>query len=120
MHVLIIDDEAYVRRLMGMVLEQAGYHTIQAPSAEQALKLLETYSPDIITVDLMMPGMSGLEFLQVKQQDERLRAIPCLVVTSAGIRSDLDQALNLGAIGTLFKPFSQRQLIESIRRAIRA
>ena len=108
--VLIVDDEDYIRRLVRFVLEKEGYEVLVASSAEEGLRLLREEHPDVITVDLMMPGQSGLDLLAEKQADPSIRDVPTLVVTAVGIREDLDQANELGATATLNKPFSHQQL----------
>ena len=108
--VLIVDDEDYIRRLVRFVLEKEGYEVLVASSAKEGLRLLREEHPDVITVDLMMPGQSGLDLLAEKQADPSIRDVPTLVVTAVGIREDLDQANELGATATLNKPFSHQQL----------
>lgn len=116
--VLIVDDEDYIRRLVRFVLEKEGYEVLVASSAEEGLRLLREEHPDVITVDLMMPGQSGLDLLAEKQADPSIRDVPTLVVTAVGIREDLDQANELGATATLNKPFSHQQLSIAISNVL--
>jgi CheY-like chemotaxis protein len=116
--VLVVDDEDYIRRLVRFVLEDAGYEVLVAGSTEEALRLLREVNPDIVTVDLMMPGRSGLDLLAEKQSDPAIRDVPSLVVTAVGIRADLEQADELGATATLTKPFSHNQLVDAIRSVL--
>jgi CheY-like chemotaxis protein len=71
--------------------------------------------PDMVTVDLMMPGRSGLDLLAEKLSDPMIQPIPSLVVSAVGLNADLEKALALGAAGALSKPFSQHQLLEAVR-----
>ena len=112
--VLVVDDEDYIRRLIRFVLEDEGYDVRLASSTEEALNLIRSFQPDIVTVDLMMPGRSGLELLAEMKADPAISSIPSLVVTAVGIRDDLEQANELGATATLNKPFSHRQLVDAI------
>lgn len=112
--ILVVDDQAYIRRLVRFVLERAGYEVMAAGNAEDALTLLKEAHPDVVTVDLMMPGRSGLDLLAEKQADSEIRSIPALVVTAVGLRADVQQALELGAKETLAKPFSHRQLLDAV------
>lgn len=112
--VLVVDDEDYIRRLIRFVLEDEGYDVQLASSTEEALSLIRSFQPDIVTVDLMMPGRSGLELLAEMKADPAISNIPSLVVTAVGIRDDLEQANELGATATLNKPFSHRQLVDAI------
>lgn len=116
--VLVVDDEIYICRLVRFVLEKAGYDVLVASTMEDGLNLLRDEHPDAVTIDLMMPERSGLELLEEKQADPTISAIPSLVVTAVGIRSDLDRAVELGATATLNKPFSHRQLIEAIENVL--
>jgi CheY-like chemotaxis protein len=119
--ILVVDDEMYIRRIVRLVLEKAGYEVLQASTASDGLRILREARPDALTVDLIMPGLTGTEFggldlLEDKQADPDIRGIPSIVLTAAGMQADLalEKALALGAISTLRKPFSQRQLIEAV------
>jgi CheY-like chemotaxis protein len=116
--VLVIDDEEYIRRLIRFVLERAGFAVRLAASTEEGLRMSREDPPDVISVDLMMPGRSGLDFLADMRADPATALIPIIVVTAAGIKADVDRALELGATGLLYKPFSQSQLIEAINAAL--
>jgi len=113
--ILVVDDEDYICRLIRFVLEDAGYEVLLAGSTEEGLKLLREAHPDIVTIDLMMPGRSGLDMLAEMQADPMIRDVPSLVVTAVGIQADLEQANKLGATATLNKPFSHQQLVDAIR-----
>lgn len=113
--ILVVDDEDYICRLIRFVLEDAGYEVLLAGSTDEGLKLLREAHPDIVTIDLMMPGRSGLDMLAEMQADPLIRDVPSLVVTAVGIQADLEQANKLGATATLNKPFSHQQLIDAIR-----
>jgi CheY-like chemotaxis protein len=119
--ILVVDDEMYIRRIVRLVLEKAGYEVLQASTAAEGLRILKDKKPDALTVDLIMPGFKGTEFggldlLEDKQADPEIREIPSIVLTAAGMQADvaLERALSLGAASTLRKPFSQRQLIEAV------
>jgi CheY-like chemotaxis protein len=119
--ILVVDDEMYIRRIVRLVLEKAGYEVLQASTAEEGLRILREVRPDALTVDLIMPGFKGTEFggldlLEDKQSDPEIRDIPSIVLTAAGMQADvaLERALSMGATSTLRKPFSQRQLIEAV------
>lgn len=125
--ILVVDDEMYIRRIVRLVLEKAGYEVLQAATAADGLRVLKETRPDAITVDLIMPGMKGTEFggldlLEDKQADPDIREIPSIVLTAAGMQADLalEKALALGAVSTLRKPFSQRQLIEAVNGLLAA
>jgi len=116
--ILVIDDEEYIRRMIGFVLERSGFDVLQASSINDGLEMMRTSRPDVITLDLMMPERSGLDFLAAKQADPDIQGIPTIVITAVGIQADLEMAKQLGASMTLNKPFSQRQLIDTIRSVL--
>jgi len=125
--ILVVDDEMYIRRIIQIVLEKAGYEVLQATTAMDGLRMLKENQPDALTVDLIMPGIAhadfgGLDLLEQKQTDPDIRDIPSIVLTAAGMQADLalEQALKMGASSTLRKPFSQRQLIEAVNNLVNA
>jgi CheY-like chemotaxis protein len=119
--ILVVDDEMYIRRIVRLVLEKAGYEVLQASTAEEGLRILREAKPDALTVDLIMPGhenseFGGLDLLEEKEADPDISDIPSIVLTAAGMQAEmaLERALAMGAMSTLRKPFSQRQLIEAV------
>ncbi len=116
--ILVIDDEDYIRRMIGFVLEGSGFDVIQASSTKDGLEIMRASSPDVITLDLMMPERSGLDLLATKQADPKICDIPAIIITAVGFQADLDKARQLGASATLHKPFSQRQLVDTIRSVL--
>jgi CheY-like chemotaxis protein len=116
--VLVIDDEAYARQMIRVLLEREGYEVVVAHSADEGLRLLRELKPDLVTVDLMMPGRDGLDLLAEKQSDPAIHDIPSLVLTAVGLHADLERAEALGSSAQLSKPFSQRQLLEAVREVL--
>ena len=125
--ILVVDDEMYIRRIVQIVLEKAGYEVLQATTVTDGLRMLRENQPDALTIDLIMPGIAesefgGLDLLEQKQTDPDIRDIPSIVLTAAGMQADLalEQALKMGATSTLRKPFSQRQIIEAVNSLLNA
>lgn len=107
-HILVVDDDALMRRSLSFNLEQAGFKTSTADSAEAALALIQRDRPDLILLDIGLPGMDGLDALRhVQLQSD----IPIIFVTAR--RRELDQALGLelGADDYVTKPFSPKELV---------
>jgi DNA-binding NtrC family response regulator len=115
-HILIVDDEANVRRVLGTVLEQAGYHTTRAESGEQALQLVRAQDPDLVLTDLKMPGMDGLELLG--RLREGFPEIPVLMLTAHGTVENAVEAMKLGAHDFLTKPFDKEHVLEVIAKSL--
>lgn len=116
--VLVVDDELYVRRLIHMVLEKAGFEVLVAATVEEGLRLLREAKPDALTLDLNMPGLGGFDLLTEKASDQAIRDVPTLLVTAVGLEEEVNRALSLGASTALNKPFSRRQLVDAIRKLL--
>jgi len=115
-HILVVDDDALLRRSLSLQLEQAGYRTSTAASAEDALALLKRDQPDLILLDVGLPGMDGLEALRHFQQD---REIPVIFVTARRRELDTILGLELGADGYITKPFNPDVLLAHVKAVLR-
>jgi DNA-binding NtrC family response regulator len=115
-HVLIVDDETNVRRVLGTVLEQAGYYTTRAESGEQALQLVRAQDPDLVLTDLKMPGMDGLELLQKLR--EGFPEIPVVMLTAHGTVENAVEAMKRGAHDFLTKPFDKEHVLAVIAKSL--
>jgi DNA-binding NtrC family response regulator len=115
-HILVVDDEPNVRRVLATLLEQAGMAVTRAESGEQALDLVRAQDPDLVLTDLAMPGMDGLALLS------RLRAsfpeIPVVLLTAHGTVANAVEAMKRGAHDFLTKPFDRAQVLEVVRAAL--
>jgi CheY-like chemotaxis protein len=111
--VLIIDDEDNAAELLRLTLENNGYRTSRASSAEQALQILPDIKPDLITLDVMLPGMDGLEFLDELKKMKAYRHIPVVIVS---IVADEKKGFSLGASGVLSKPVRKPDLLDVLQK----
>jgi cyclic di-GMP phosphodiesterase len=114
--ILVIDDEPVIRDLMLEILEEAGYESCGAPTAEFALDLLADPDIDLVVSDVVMPGISGLELLEEVRTVRPV--LPVVLVTGAGTYSTLTDALARGADGLVVKPFSHGEFLTAIRAAL--
>jgi putative two-component system response regulator len=114
--VLVIDDEDVIRGLMREILERAGYETIGAETAEQALALLEEQDVALVVSDIVMPGLTGLELLD--EVRTRRPSLPVILVTGAGTYENLSEAVARGASGLVIKPFSHADLQNAVAGAL--
>lgn len=117
--VLLVEDEAPIRDMLKFVLEQSGYEILEAEDFEVALqKVVEPY-PDLIILDWMLPGGSGLQLAQRLKQHEFTRDIPIIMLTARGEEEDKVRGLDSGADDYVTKPFSPKELVARIKAVIR-
>jgi DNA-binding response OmpR family regulator len=114
--VLVADDDADLRDLISFTLAQTGYLVIKAADGPSAVQLFERESPDLVVLDINMPGMSGF---QVCEAIRRRSRVPVMMLTVRGEEEDLVRALGLGADDYLNKPFSPRTLLARIKALLR-
>ena len=110
-HVLVADDEPHIGRIIKMKLEQGPFRVTLAYDGREALEVLEReHDIDIVLLDLMMPEKSGLDVLAAIRADERMKHLPCIILTAAGQETQHRRAMELGASEFLTKPFSPKKL----------
>jgi DNA-binding response OmpR family regulator len=110
-HALVADDEPHIGRIIKMKLEQGPFRVTLAYDGREALDVLEReHDIRIVLLDLMMPHLSGLDVLAAMRKDERMRGLPCIILTAAGQEQQHQRALELGATEFLTKPFSPKKL----------
>ncbi|RFU62348.1 response regulator [Peribacillus glennii] len=112
-NILIVDDQFGIRILLNEVLTKEGYNTFQAANGIQALDVVNKHSPDLVLLDMKIPGMDGIEILKrMKQIDPDIRVI---IMTAYGELDIIQKAKDLGAITHFAKPFD----IDDIRKAVK-
>ncbi|MFB2918737.1 response regulator [Aerosakkonema funiforme] len=112
--ILVVDDISQNLQVIGEMLENAGYDTTFATSGQQALERVQTAQPDLILLDLMMPGMNGLQVCQKLKADPKLCEIPIIFLTASNEKEDLLQAFKLGAADYITKPFQPEEVLARI------
>ncbi len=117
--ILVVEDEQAVREMIVFVLGQSGYETLQAEDAAKARKLLLGNPPDLILMDWMLPGTSGVELTRELKQDPVTREIPVIMLTARGEEDDKVRGLEGGAEDYITKPFSPRELAARIKVILR-
>lgn len=111
--VLIVDDQFGIRILLNEVLQKEGYETFQAANGVQALEIVKTHSPDLVLLDMKIPGMDGIEILgRIKEVEKDIRVI---IMTAYGELDKIQKAKDLGAVTHFCKPFD----IDDIRQAVK-
>jgi DNA-binding response OmpR family regulator len=114
--VLVVDDEHTIREVVVRYLEREGYRTLEAADGNRARELLEGDSPDLVVLDLMLPGTDGLELCRWIRSRSQL---PVIMLTARGEESDRIVGLELGADDYVTKPFSPRELAARVRTVLR-
>ncbi len=117
--ILAIEDEEDILELITYNLTREGYRVHGVANGEEGLAYAETHRPDLILLDLMLPGISGLEVCRRLKYGEQTRAIPLLMVTARGEDADIVAGLELGADDYVTKPFSPRVLLARIQAVLR-
>ena len=115
-HVLVVDDETNVRRVLGTLLEQAGCQVAEASSGEEALRRVRSLDPDLVISDLKMPGMDGLDLLAALRA--RFPEIPVVLLTAHGTIDTAVEAMKRGAHDFLTKPFERDKVLEVVGKAL--
>jgi two-component system, OmpR family, phosphate regulon response regulator PhoB len=118
-NVLIVDDESDIREVIRFTLESAGFRVLEAGHAEEARRIMSTERLDLILLDWMLPGRSGLELAQQLKQNSKSRALPIIMVSARGEEEDRVRGLDTGADDYVTKPFSPRELVARINAVLR-
>lgn len=118
-NILVVEDEPAIQELLALNLTQAGHNAMRALSVEQAQLLIREALPDLIILDWMLPGMSGIEFSRKLKSDELTKAIPIIMLTARGEETDKVRGLEVGADDYVTKPFSPRELNARIKAVLR-
>lgn len=117
--VLIVDDEAPIREMIAVALEMADYHCLEAEDAQQAHSLVVDRQPDLILLDWMMPGTSGIEFARRLKRDPVTAEIPIIMLTARSEEDNKILGLEAGADDYITKPFSPRELVARLKAVLR-
>lgn len=116
---LVVEDEESILELLRYNLDKAGFTVIPAGSGEDGLALARRRRPDLILLDLMLPGMDGLEVCRMLKKSKETESIPVVMLTARGEEADIVAGLELGADDYLTKPFSPRVLLAHIGATLR-
>jgi two-component system phosphate regulon response regulator PhoB len=119
LNVLVVEDEAAILELIAVNLESAGHHVLRSADAEQALTIIRQTLPDLVLLDWMLPGQSGMAIARHLRGSERTRAIPIIMLTAKSEEQDKIIGLEAGADDYVTKPFSPRELLARIKAVMR-
>ncbi len=117
--ILIVDDEEDIRELVGLNLTREGYDIVDCETGEEALSLSRSTQPDLIVLDLMLPGVDGLAVCRKLKADPQTAHIPVVILTAKGEEADVVSGLEIGADDYVTKPFSGKVLTARVRGLLR-
>lgn len=118
-NILVVEDEDAIRAMLIMVLEQANFTPVAVADAQEAQKALNEGIPDLILLDWMLPGISGVEWARRLKKEPMYRDIPIILLTARGEEEDKVRGLEIGADDYMTKPFSPKELVARIRAVLR-
>jgi len=118
-NIVVVEDDTSIQEVLRYTLVQAGFQVRICSSAEEGLTAVRQVLPDVLLVDLMLPGMSGTTFAKQIRQDTRTKDVPLIMVTAKADEGDRVQGLEIGADDYVTKPFSPRELVARIRAVLR-
>ena len=118
--ILVVDDDKEVVRLMRAYLEQAGYEVLVAYDGETAVHNLRREKPDLLLLDLMLPGMDGWEITRLMRKDANLSAIPIIMLTARVDDTDKIVGLEMGADDYVTKPYNPREVVARVKARLRS
>ena len=117
--ILVVDDESPIRDMLRVALEMAEYAVLEAADAQQAHSIIIDRRPDLVLLDWMLPGTSGIELARRLKRDEVTSEIPVIMLTAKGEEDNKVQGLNVGADDYITKPFSPRELVARLKAVLR-
>ena len=117
--VLLVEDEADIREMLTFTLERSGFNVVSAETAEQALEILDGPLPNLVLIDWMLPGMSGVDLARRLRRDPLTAELPLLMLTARGEESDKLKSFDAGIDDYVTKPFSPRELTARVKALLR-
>ena len=114
--ILIVDDEPNIVVPLQFLMERNGYETVVAQSGEEALEVIPKENPDLILLDIMLPGIDGFEVCEIVKLKPEWKHIKIIFLTAKGRNVDIAKGMILGADEYIAKPFSNKQIVESIQK----
>jgi DNA-binding response OmpR family regulator len=116
--VLIVEDEPHILLSLEVLLHRAGYETVSAADGREGLDLIRRAHPDVVLLDIMMPGLNGYEVCRAVKSDPELRSIPVIILTAKAQEVEIVKGLELGASAYVVKPFGNAEVLDAIRAAL--
>jgi len=116
--ILIVEDNEKNLKLVRDVLQVKGYQTLEAGSAEDGIRIAREQSPDLVLMDIQLPGMNGIEALRALRADPATAAIPVIAITASVMQQDRQEIMRAGFDGFIEKPVNLRNLLDTVQQAV--
>jgi DNA-binding response OmpR family regulator len=116
--VLVVDDDAFIRRPLEFILRNEGFEPLTAADGSECLERLAETRPDLIILDVMMPGRDGFDVCKTIKQQARYAEIPIILLSARGQEQDRERGLCLGAAEFMTKPYSPSELVRRVRELL--
>ena len=117
--ILIVDDEPNIVVPLQFLMEQNGYQVQIAETGEAAMDLIARYRPDLVLLDIMLPGVNGLEVCQMLREDPSLKKTKIILVSALGRDVDIAKGMAMGADAYITKPFSNREMVSRVNELLK-
>ena len=118
--ILVVEDDKFLRELIVQKLIREGYEVKEATDGEQGIKKIKEEKPDLVLLDLILPGIDGFEVLSKMKEDSGVSSIPVIVLSNLGQKEDVEKGLSLGAVDYLIKAhFTPGEIIEKIKKNLK-
>jgi len=117
--ILVVEDDKFLRDLIAQKLLKEGFDVVEAIDGEQGVKKIEEEKPDLVLLDLILPGIDGFEVLSRTKENPVLAEIPVIILSNLGQKDDIEKGLNLGAVDYLIKAhFTPGEIIEKVKKVL--
>lgn len=117
--ILVVEDDKFLREMISRKLEKEGYEVYQAIDGEKGEEKIKEVKPDIVLLDLILPGIDGFEVLERVKKDPEVAEIPVIILSNLGQKSEVERGLNLGAVDFLIKAhFTPAEIVRKIKEII--
>lgn len=118
--ILIVEDDKFLRELLTRKLTEAGYNVIEALDGEEGIKKIKEERPDLVLLDLILPGIDGFAVLTQMKEDPVLSSIPVIILSNLGQKQEIERGLKLGAVDYLIKAhFTPIEIVEKVKNVLR-
>ncbi len=118
--ILIVEDDRFLRELIVQKLTKENYQAIEATDGEEGLKMIKEEKPDLVLLDLILPGIDGFEVLAMAKEEPELKAIPVIILSNLGQKDDIERGMKLGAADYMIKAhFTPGEIIEKIKTILK-